>query len=206
MPVKIVFRKRKNFSPFRRILNLLLTAPIGDSVVLCSGYVWQPSNPSHYNILDDELRRAIMSGCNRGKVITVAGKFNPEYYRTFYKNFINDLKSRGIKVKAYYARQKNWHAKVALRLNNGRPVAAIIGSSNLTRPAYGENWRNWNYEADVLIWVPGILTDYFRNDDIPLEPGKMELILDPKIDQPSEKLQLQSIYKDIIESNLELVE
>ena len=203
MPVKIVLRKRYDFSPFRRILNLLLQAPLGDTVLLCSGYIWQPSR--RYNILNDGLRNAILNGCANGELITVAGKFNPGYYRyysNFYHNFINDLR-RNIKVRAYYAPRKNWHAKVALRLANNRPVAGIIGSSNLTRPAYGENWRNWNYEADVLIWIPGILTNYFQQDDIPIEVGKIELILNPDIDQPNEESQLQSIYDDIMGSELE---
>jgi len=200
MPVKIVLRKRYDFSPFRRILNLLLQAPLGDTVLLCSGYIWQPSR--RYNILNDGLRNAILNGCANGELITVAGKFNPGYYSNFYHNFINDLR-RNIKVRAYYAPRKNWHAKVALRLANNRPVAGIIGSSNLTRPAYGENWRNWNYEADVLIWIPGILTNYFQQDDIPIEVGKIELILNPDIDQPNEESQLQSIYDDIMGSELE---
>ncbi|MDD2944132.1 MAG: hypothetical protein PHC51_14340 [bacterium] len=203
MPIKITLRKSKDISPFRRLLNMLFSSPVGQSAILCSGYIWQP-NTGKYNILDDGLRNAIASGCSGGSLTTVAGKFYPSYYENYYRNFVRDLRANGIKVNAYYAPKKNWHAKVAIKLNNNIPIAALVGSSNLTGHAYGEN-RNWNFEADVLIWSRNTAgSGYFRDDDINQEMGKMELILDPDIHQPDEDAQLKSIMQDIIEAELEI--
>lgn len=205
MPIKIALRKYSGQSPFRRMLNMLLTSPIGDSSILCSGYIWQP-NGSHYNVLDDGLRNSLISGCQGGELTTVAGKFYPSYYEDYYRNFIQDLRLHGVRVRAYFAPKKNWHAKIAIRLNKGTPVAALVGSSNLTSPAYGVG-RKWNYEADVLIWIKGKkYTRYFRDDGMDLSIGRLELILAPQIKQPSENNQLEGIYKDVMETELEQFE
>lgn len=206
MPIKVTLRKNRHKSPFRELLIRLLTSPYGDSSILCSGYIWQDNTPGKYNVLDDGLRSAIITGCATGKLITVAGKFSQRKYRYLYGNFVNDLVSNGVNVQALYAPQKNWHAKIAIRLSKKRPVAALIGSSNLTGPAYGINrgkW-NWNYEADVLIWTPHRRHDvFFRNDGIEEPLGKFDTILDPELDQPSEEEQLNSIYDDVINAELE---
>lgn len=51
----------------------------------------------------------------------------------------------------------NWHAKMAMKLVNGWPVATLIGSSNLTSPAFRE-WDPKGFaqsECDVLMCSPG---------------------------------------------------
>ena len=170
--------------------------------MLCSGYIWQPDN-GRYNVLDDSLRQSIVSGCIGGTLTTVAGKFSSAYYKDYYRNFISDLRLNGVNVIAYYAPRKNWHAKIAIRTNQDCPVAALVGSSNLTGPAYGIDRNSWNYEADVLIWSEsGNQTSYFRNDDMDLPLGRLEAILDPKIIQASEEKQLKSIYEDVMKTEL----
>jgi hypothetical protein len=44
-----------------------------------------------------------------------------------------------------------WHAKVFLAKSAGQPVVGIIGSSNVTRRAFGE-LKDFNYECDVVMW------------------------------------------------------
>jgi len=202
MPIKIALRKDAEQSPFRRMLEMLLTSPAGDSAILCSGYIWQP-NDGRYNVLDDGLRQSILAGCAGGTLTTIAGKFYPDYYEVYYRNFIEDLRYHGINVVPFYAPKKNWHAKIAIRTNNHHPVAALVGSSNLTGPAYGIR-RNWNYEADVLIWMDADRqTGFFRDDGMDMPLGRFELILDPHIEQPSEELQLKGIYADVMETELQ---
>lgn|GEM_PF-4702965 len=47
----------------------------------------------------------------------------------------------------------NWHAKILIVLDDtNTPLAGIIGSSNLTIPAYGEMYSYFNYESDVMIF------------------------------------------------------
>jgi HKD family nuclease len=45
-----------------------------------------------------------------------------------------------------------WHAKVFLAKSAGNPVLAVIGSSNITRRAFGE-FPQFNYECDVVMWM-----------------------------------------------------
>jgi len=53
-----------------------------------------------------------------------------------------------------------WHAKVFLAKTRGAPMVGIVGSSNITRRAFGE-MKDFNYECDVVMWdesVPEINT------------------------------------------------
>ncbi|RME56753.1 hypothetical protein D6779_10040, partial [Candidatus Parcubacteria bacterium] len=65
------------------------------------------------------------------EIITVAGKLDG-FWLEHYQNFVRRLRQAGLQVKAYVAPRKNWHAKIAIRIRNEQPIAAIIGSSNLT--------------------------------------------------------------------------
>jgi hypothetical protein len=44
-----------------------------------------------------------------------------------------------------------WHAKIFLAKAAGEPVMAVMGSSNVTRRAFGE-FPQFNYECDVVMW------------------------------------------------------
>lgn len=206
MPVRITLRSTIEFSPYRELLSRLIESPIGDSVVLCSGYI---QIIGKYNILTDELLNSIRKGCALGKVITIAGKFDDEntYWLDSYKRFIRTLRNAGIPVDPYIAPERNWHAKIAIRLNKNTPVAALIGSSNLTRPAYSLIGEKWNFEGDVLIWSDPELDTHFRSGfNATLPYGDMQLILDPGVRQLNEQEQLESIYKDILHSNMDFIE
>jgi hypothetical protein len=206
MAVRVTLRTSKNFSPYRILLRKLIEIPDGDSLVLCSGYIQEtdPGNLKRYNILRDDLLISIEKGCLQGQIIVIAGKFENRQWLDYYKNFIYGLKRAGVKVIPYIAPKKNWHAKIAIRLKQKQPIAALIGSSNLTGPAYGINRANWNFEGDVLIWSNTIYNSYFKqriNNETLI--GDMTLILDPEIHQPNEDEQLESIYRDVMESGLE---
>ena len=203
MPVRLTLRSNKDFSPFREMLLWLIEAPIGGSVLLCSGYIWEPA--SGYKILDDELLDSLRRGCASGKIITVAGKLEQDMWRDFYRNFVSRIKSSGLSITPYIAEKYNWHAKVAMRLKDNAPVAAIIGSSNLTGPAYRMDWKNWNFEGDVLIWGNDPALDgYFRRSfKTQSRHGDIQLILDPQIEQPDEDEQMRALFKDIMQGELE---
>ncbi len=204
MPLKITLRQDYSLSYFRHLMRLLLTSPIGDSAIICSGYV---SEGPRYSVLSDGLLNLIDQGCTNGEVTTVAGMFENEYpqYLQTYCDFVRRL--RTIKnVHSYRSTLNNWHAKVAIRTQAGNPVAAIIGSSNLTGPAYGESIHRWNIEADVLLWVddPGH-NDHYRNNPDGSEMGIMDVVLDPEVTrQPAERTQLLKILADVMNrDNLE---
>ena len=200
MPLKITLRRGSESSPFRRQLLRLCQMPTGGDLVLSSGYIWEPE--SGYRVLNDELLDSIIAGIKKHKVVTIAGKLQksgksdwPQYYR----NFVQTLRTAGIAVEPYVAPKRNWHAKVAIRLDRaGSPVAAIVGSSNLTGPAYAENRYTWNYECDVTIWVPKAeLDQYFRFQSDPDPYEQLSCILDPEIRQPNEEERLRELLADM---------
>ena len=205
MPVKVVLRTSKSHSPFRDILNRLITCPIGESLILCSGYIWEPdADSSTYKILDDGLLETIKKGCASGVTVTVAGKFSEEVWKEHYRNFVFRLRDAGVRVQAFVAPKKNWHAKIAIRLKGKVPIAALVGSSNLTGPAYRLNSCHWNFESDVLIWPNNPeLNTYFRSSlSNQNRVGNLDLILDPEVQQLSEQEQLDNLLSDIESGNL----
>jgi phosphatidylserine/phosphatidylglycerophosphate/cardiolipin synthase-like enzyme len=173
--------------------------PGGGDLLLCSGYIYEPS--AGYSLLDDELRDAIVAGTAGATVRTIAGKLEksgPMDWLQFYRNFVNGLRTSGVQVQALIAPKRNWHAKVAIRFDRGNtPVAAIVGSSNLTGPAYGENRRNWNYESDVTIWLPSVgLQQYFEQPaGDPYEQIAVQLA--ENVRQPSEAERIKVLLHDI---------
>jgi hypothetical protein len=152
MSIQITLRRDKEFSPFRKQLLEICSIPGHGDLVLCSGYIWESTG---YSVLDDDLLRAMRSGLAGNQIICVAGKLaiTPVNWVQHYKDFVAKLRAQGIKVTAYIAPKRNWHAKIAVRLDKaGQPIVAMVGSSNLTGPAYGENRYSWNYECDVTLW------------------------------------------------------
>ena len=184
------------------MLHRLIQLPDGDGLVLCSGYIWEPHFASNkYKILDDELLDAIQTGCKGKEIITIAGKLD-EQWLDYYKNFVRRIRQAGLYVIPYFAPKRNWHAKIAIRLKQGEPVAAIIGSSNLTGPAYGENRYSWNFESDVLIWKdsPELNSSFRAPFQTDTSFGDMHLIFDPEIHQLNEQEQLNRIFRDTMDN------
>lgn len=155
-------------------------------------------------MLADDLLNAIDLGCPNG-VTTIAGKLGGGHYRSFYANFVARIAA--VKpINAFTAPLDNWHAKIAIRLRNGVPVAGLIGSSNLTGPAYGENQPatpytpGWNYEVDTLLWVRDRkLNRHFGNILFDISFGHIDAVINPRVRQLSEAQQLQNIYDRIMQ-------
>lgn len=206
MPIRITLRTALDFSPFRHMLMRLIGLPVGDSLLLCSGYIWEPA--SGYSVLNDDLLRALVAGRLGNGMTTVAGKLNTGYWMEFYRNFVIRIRQGGIQVRPYLAARKNWHAKIALKFHNGEPIAGIVGSSNLTGPAFRERAGNWNFEGDVLIWKNDrALNRYFQAPyDGGSPAGDMQLILDPEIHQLDETGQLKFLAAEVNETGLEAFE
>lgn len=202
MPFAITLRRGGDKSPFRHQLIRLITAPGGTINFLCSGYFWEPDASGRpracYSILDDQLLDAIRCGCQSGHIVTIAGKFSG-YWRQHYSNFVRKLRSAGVMVEPYEAKRGNWHAKIAVRIGrDSKPLAAIVGSSNLTGPAYRVPYGRWNYECDVTIWQNvNELNAHFMGD-IEHTPRMDRIlgILHPEIKQPLEVDQLNRILQD----------
>lgn len=206
MGIIITLRTNPNISFFRRYLLGMIDYPTINKLVLCSGYIQE--NLYSYSILQDELLNHLLNRNFKINVITVAGKFNNnKKWEKSYKDFINTLKSHKIPISSFIAKRKNWHAKIAIVLERGKPLAGIIGSSNLTRPAYGEPYKNFNFETDVVIFANrGI--EKFIYENIPPNIGnttypesfyQIFTVLNPTFPQPDETERLKFLYNLIME-------
>ena len=203
MSLLITLRRNIESSPFRRQLQRLCSLPVSGDLVLCSGYIWEPE--SGYSILGDDLLDYISKGCGGHTLTTIAGKLqksgNIDWLK-HYRNFVVRLQNAGITVAPYIVPERNWHAKIAIKLDVlGQPTAALVGSSNLTGPAYREGWRSWNYECDVTIWRSGLgFETHLNPPGVPIKYPFEEIacILDPATLQPSEEERLQTLYRDVL--------
>lgn len=202
MPLKVTLRNNLATSKFKHLLLGLINSPIGNDLVLGTGYVWEDITGKSYQISKDLLGAALAKSIT-GNLTTIAGKIAYRYNYKHYVNFVTSLRTTyGMTVTAKVAPQKNWHAKIAIKLNQGKPIAALIGSSNLTAPAFAEppQTSRWNFECDVLIWLdnPQLNTHFNSLLDAVLETtGTISAVLDETILQPSEQVQLDSIYADV---------
>src|SRR6266576_303850 len=128
MPVRVTLRTGPFASPFRKHLASLMESPFGDSLVLCSGYIWETDSASSgYKVLDDLLAH-IVRGCASGTLTTVAGKLGYGDYVRYYRNFVRRIRGAGVRVQPLIAPKRNWHAKIAIRMSQTSPRAAIVGS------------------------------------------------------------------------------
>ncbi|HRP68664.1 MAG TPA: phospholipase D-like domain-containing protein [Turneriella sp.] len=200
-----MLRSSDRNSPFRRSLHHLINLANTDELVLCSGYFWEPGN-SGYSLLSDELYNQLSVARSNNLLsqglTLIGGMFKPEGsvdWLDHFKNFGNKIQNAGIRVSAFEMNQKNWHAKVAIRLAKGVPVAAIVGSSNLTGPAYREQFYRWNYEADIYIWIKSINASV---ENLPNANPKWPDILAEMNHKNiwNEEEHLKRIYKEIIEN------
>jgi hypothetical protein len=227
MGISIVLRKNQNISLFRRELFKLISTPNTNKLLLCSGYVQEiitnyKGKKTNYTVLGDGLWNEIQKACKGEKftIETVAGKFwGLDDWLKSYDNFVNELttnaknvKGCSVNVEPFIAPRGNWHAKVAMVLAKEGPLAAIIGSSNLTRSAFGEGYSWFNHECDVTIWkdVPDLDAHFqedkqYRNHEFSdLEPEWEPIlaILKPGIDQAQEASRLTALYDEIMRQGL----
>ncbi|BCC56114.1 hypothetical protein FO499_21235 [Bacillus anthracis] len=187
MKIAVLLRKTETSSLFRKAL-LKISAIKGEELYLCSGTLTQITNDPMFlkyvshgfkgikgsKIITLGMRS--MGDCKHGVTFGSCLATRSGYCNACkYLQFVTDLRTHGsasgiFTVNAYREVQDKWHAKVAIKVKDGEPIAAIIGSSNLTIPAYGEKcscasgkshcpihyWSKKNnrfpFECDVLFW------------------------------------------------------
>lgn len=165
-------------NPFQRALCQLLETD-GDTLYLSSGYVSRSilidNNSKRVQFVDIQNRTySFLESLDKGfqnatnpRVIIVGGmfkKYDPTskqeiidpYQQSKFNEFLNVLKSEMKNTSIHFQKAHNdhWHSKIALKVNKGTPVAAIVGSSNLSTFAFGtnSNWTSFNHEADMYIY------------------------------------------------------
>jgi hypothetical protein len=147
--VAIFLRKTGTVNKFRdAILNTLRTDLV-DNALLCSGFFqdnFKYSAGADFDLISHRACAPLS--------ITTLGLYSYSW-KAQYTTFFTQLKAQN-SCSCFSAMQKRipsmgWHAKVFLAKNGTKPLVGIIGSSNITRRAFGV-FKDFNYECDVVMW------------------------------------------------------
>lgn len=150
MSIALLFRNRAAPNLFRNSLLAATTIPNATEIIICSGFFQSKFNGSPYNAAH-EGGLATKLKSSGAHVITI-GVHNYSWYHAF-KNFNSALMAAGVHLTSKYIKGCHWHAKILMVSTARGPVLSAIGSSNMTRNAFSDSMP-FNYEADVVLWVP----------------------------------------------------
>lgn len=200
MGILILFRKN-NMNPFKKFLHGIISLK-GEKLIITSGFISECKSFSPFQEMEPHLRSGINNGLT--EIVTVAGRFfyKTNRYRKFYGDFVKRLRNLSRRVKVNPFVTNNWHAKVSIKIFNGKPIAAIIGSSNLTSTAYGSG-RGFNKECDVVIWNERYVdSDIFRNISNDLDRASF-IFVDSRLykEDLEEEGRLKKLYDEISEDS-----
>lgn len=142
-------RKTGSLNKFRAAILGALRTDIVDNALLCSGFFQDDGRYSAGADFDLTSHRS----CSPLK-ITALGLYSYSW-KAQYSSFFAQLQAQNACV-CFSAVQKRipsmgWHAKVFLAKRGNTPLVGIIGSSNITRRAFGLD-KDFNYECDVVFW------------------------------------------------------
>ena len=223
MGVIISLRERENLSWFKRFVFLILNHGGIDEVFICSGYFQEKHmkfHPEYEATKEEHFGKTLAKKLSEIKTVTLVGakakadtsdEFSKAWFES-YKNFHNALKAeRDSKsgLSAYIDKNGNWHAKEFIALKNGKVVAGVIGSSNFTRLAFGENQGYFNEEADVMLYDSSLdkEVDIWHKDFVEPMQDPFLLKIPSSRSRKSDVINLQQQYNKIKkllqEANLE---
>ncbi len=149
MSLLIIFRKQASINKFQQLVLDIINSGIGEEIIICSGFFQEDKT---YSVsMENHFKCSI---CNNNMKITTIGVHN-RMWKKRYKRFRDNFKLCGIDIKTLLSKNFHWHAKVLIVKRNDIPIFGIIGSSNMTRPAFGTS-TPFNFEADVVLWDKSI--------------------------------------------------
>lgn len=165
MPVIIGMRTDPKISKFRSFMSALIQIPSQGkrkTLVLASPYF-----DSRVPDCKPSPTLASMIYANCDALMTVFGNGPtsnidwPKWYIRFREEIMRVAPKISFTPKIYSGGNTMLHSKIALIMLDGDVVAGIIGSSNLTLPAWSENPEDLNYncETDILLWDDAKLSD-----------------------------------------------
>jgi phosphatidylserine/phosphatidylglycerophosphate/cardiolipin synthase-like enzyme len=156
--VAIFLRKTGSINKFRTAILETLRTDLVDNALLCSGFFQDTAKYSagaDFDLTSFRKRSPLK--------VTTLGLYSYTW-KAQYVAFFSQLQAQN-KCPSFSAVQMRipsmgWHAKVFLAKSGNRPLVGIIGSSNITRRAFGLE-KDFNFECDVVFWdetVPQINT------------------------------------------------
>jgi hypothetical protein len=147
--IAIILRNKKTPNLFRNLLLSAIRIPNLTEIIICSGFYQEGRNSSYRASLEGGL--AHLLAVSGAKVVTVG--IHSYSWRQSFHDFNKALKSAGVNLDIRNVRGDKWHSKVLIASTTNGPVFSLIGSSNITRPAFSTT-KPFNYETDVALWVP----------------------------------------------------
>lgn len=148
----IIFLRKRTYNHFREVVLKSLDSGAGNKAVMSSGFFQENFRGSSYAVSTEGNFDQILL---RNKIeLTTVGVHN-WFWLHSYKNFRDNLIARGVNIIAKRVQRLHWHAKIFILKKDDRPILGIVGSSNMTKNAFGHS-KPFNYEADVIIWLDDI--------------------------------------------------
>lgn len=175
MGLAIFLRKRLSPNYFRELLIDSLKTGLGNEVLLCSGFFQEKKYGNYFSVSTEGSFSTLLKKHNI-KLKTVG--IHNDSWLADYKNFRDNLLKSGVSIHAKISPNYKWHAKIFILKNNGKPIFGIVGSSNMTRPAFGTS-SPFNFEADVVMWLDEYkeLNSIFNNTISQLNQSTNEVII-----------------------------
>lgn len=148
MAIAIILRNQLPINRFRDLFIGSIKTGAGDNALLCSGFFQENFRGSVYQA---SVERNFGVEVAKSKIeLNTVGVHNGSWKQS-YRDFRDNMKVLGANINCYYKNGLKWHAKVFILSKKDEPVFGIIGSSNITRTAFG-SINDFNYECDVMIW------------------------------------------------------
>lgn len=145
MGLAIYLRRDVASNRFRDVIVRSLNSGLGTHGILCSGFFQE--NRGNY---DASREPGFVRGARRLRELRTIGVYNQAWMGS-YRAFCRHLRASHVRVRPFYKPGLRWHAKVFLLKRDGNPFLAVLGSSNITRPAFSDT-APFNWETDVVIW------------------------------------------------------
>lgn len=207
--IAIFLRGSGAVSKFRRAILSTLRVDAVDEGLLCSGFFQDDLKFSAGAEFDLVSHRRCSPLC-----LTTVGLYSYSWKKQ-YSSLGKQLRTAN-PCPCFSVRQKRipgmgWHAKVFIAKITGTPVAGVIGSSNVTRRAFGE-FAAFNRECDVVIWDETVLKIDAAIEGAIGDPGDVSDVLVANYDERhranrrSLSDRLLALETEILEKAIDLTE
>ena len=149
--IAMILRTRVAINRFQAAIVNAVACPHFDRALLCSGF-FQEGSGGYF------ASNTFLPGtsCMRRPTpmeMSVVGTYNlyglPPFH-AFVDN-VRALTTCTCCLNISKRKTNRWHAKVFIAWESGVPAFAVIGSSNITRPAF-DTTSPFNFESDVILW------------------------------------------------------